>query len=33
MIIGLGIFALIAVLLVVAWLRVRARRRDYERHG
>jgi heme/copper-type cytochrome/quinol oxidase subunit 2 len=33
MIIGLAIFAFIAVLLVIAYVRVRARRRDYERNG
>jgi hypothetical protein len=33
MIVGLGIFAAVTVLLVVAWVRVRARRRDYERRG
>jgi hypothetical protein len=33
MILGLGVFAVLAVLLVVAWFRARARRRDYERRG
>jgi hypothetical protein len=33
MYIGLGIFAVIAVLLVVAFFKVRGRERDYERRG